>query len=631
MGLNWLNKINWGSSPLGEVSPPSDPYLVSAVIPDAHKDYVILTFNKSLNHSTIPDISDFGLDIKTISGIQWNTASSLILIVTEPYIYTDVESVTYEPGTYPLEGSLGGSVQMFGWTAVTNNIAVPIVPPVLTDAYIIGGSGIMVVLTFDLALNNLIIPDAEDFEFSIPKEIDSVVISGNEVHIVLTEGYEYEDVGVTLSYTKGTKPITSTVGGEVESFADEPLTNNILPIPTISGDDSVCRNSSGHIYTTEANQFSYSWSINGGTINSGAGTNSVSVTWTVVGSKSISVIYTDADGRTANPATTKSVTVNALPTVSITGLTLISSEGTTTLSPTTGGTWISSDEAVATVDNSGNVTAVGPGTCTFTFTNTTTGCSATTYTLTVISPFITTWKTNNDGDSNSTSIRIPLEGGSTSYNIYIDWGDGSAIQTFTGTGSPNYYIEHDYGVAGTYTVKIWGSNFPNIRFQGAGDKQKILTIEQWGSNRWTLMHDAFWGCSNLTGNYSDSPDLGTISSLNYMFYLCSKFNSPVLFDTHLVAYFWNMFNGCTLFNQDISGFDFTACTASNALYRMLLNCSAFSTENYDKLLISLASQNIHDGIALSVGTTKYSPGAATTARDHLTSVHSWSITDGGSL
>ena len=81
--------------------------------------------------------------------------------------------------------------------------------------------------------------------------------------------------------------------------------------------------------------------------------------------------------------TTVSATLNASPSVSITGSSSICIGETTALSPTTGGTWASSNESVATITNAGVVTGVSNGTATFTFTLTAGGCSNTTGSVTV--------------------------------------------------------------------------------------------------------------------------------------------------------------------------------------------------------------------------------------------------------
>lgn len=109
-------------------------------------------------------------------------------------------------------------------------------------------------------------------------------------------------------------------------------------------------------------------------------------------------------------------------------------------------------------------------------------CSANNY-------FITTWKTDNPGSSNGTSITIPTFGSGYSYDV--DWNnDGNWETGFTGNAT------HNYGTAGTYTVAIRGS-FPRIYFNNDGDHDKILSIDQWGSNAWSSMNMAFSGCSNL--------------------------------------------------------------------------------------------------------------------------------------
>ena len=84
--------------------------------------------------------------------------------------------------------------------------------------------------------------------------------------------------------------------------------------------------------------------------------------------------------------------------------------------------------------------------------------------------FVTTWKTDNAGTSNSTSITIPMVGGPYS----VDWNnDGTMDQT--GLTGP---VMHNFGTAGTYTVRISGAK--QIQFaDGANDKLKILSIDQW--------------------------------------------------------------------------------------------------------------------------------------------------------
>src|SRR5678815_726431 len=82
-------------------------------------------------------------------------------------------------------------------------------------------------------------------------------------------------------------------------------------------------------------------------------------------------------------STTAAVTVKALPVVS-TSATSVCIGSTITLTPATGGTWVSNDPSKATV--SGNtVSGVAAGSVTFTFTDATTNCSSTTAAVTAVS------------------------------------------------------------------------------------------------------------------------------------------------------------------------------------------------------------------------------------------------------
>jgi gliding motility-associated-like protein len=100
------------------------------------------------------------------------------------------------------------------------------------------------------------------------------------------------------------------------------VTVNALPLQTLTGQTPACVNVAGTVYTTEAGMSNYLWAVSeGGTITAGggAGNNTVTVTWTTPGAKTVKVTYTDVNGCTATSATTYNVTVNSLPGPTLSG------------------------------------------------------------------------------------------------------------------------------------------------------------------------------------------------------------------------------------------------------------------------------------------------------------------------
>ena len=174
--------------------------------------------------------------------------------------------------------------------------------------------------------------------------------------------------------------------------------------------------------------------------------------------------------------------------------------------------------------------------------------------------FITTWQTTDE------QITIPTEGGG--YNYDITWtnldntgvGDGSIL------GQTGEYTISGLTNGDNYQVEISG-DFPRIYFNNTGDKDKIKTIEQWGNIAWNEMSLAFYGCSNLTYNATDAPNLSAVTSLYAMFRDCSSFNGDIgNWDVSTITDMRVMFNGASVFNQNISDWDVSNVTLMDFMF-----------------------------------------------------------------
>ena len=96
---------------------------------------------------------------------------------------------------------------------------------------------------------------------------------------------------------------------------------NPLPVPGITGSNTACQGSVNNIYSTESGMTSYVWTVSaGGSITSGAGTNSIHVNWNAIGAQNLTVRYTNGNGCAALNPTVFNVTVSQMSPPTITGL-----------------------------------------------------------------------------------------------------------------------------------------------------------------------------------------------------------------------------------------------------------------------------------------------------------------------
>jgi len=241
-----------------------------------------------------------------------------------------------------------------------------------------------------------------------------------------------------------------------------------------------------------------------------------------------------------------------------------SATGVQSSTPTT---YSSSNSAVVTVNSSsGEVDIIGKGTATITAINPgddSYNLAEDSYSLTVKNPFfITTWKTTSANES----ITVP-HNSSYTYNYSVDWGDGHSDSTQNGDAT------HTYVSAGTYTVKISGT-FPLIYFNNAGDKDKIYSIENWGIIEWESMASSFFGCSNLTYNATDNPNLSNVTSFSMMFFNAISFNGDLnSWDVSTITNMSKMFYHATAFNGNLSTWDVSNVTT---MFEMFYNATGFN-------------------------------------------------------
>ena len=209
------------------------------------------------------------------------------------------------------------------------------------------------------------------------------VVGGN-----ITAGTGTNSITVTWNVAGvGTVDVTETITatGCVKSATQKSVTVNALPTPVIAGATDVCDGTTGSVYSvTSVLGNTYAWSVSGGVVTAGAGTNSITVTWNVAGSGTVDVTETITATGCSTAAAQLGVNVNALPNVSITGndnecvgatastYFVTNVAGNTYLWSVVGGT-ITSGQNTNSIQITWNV--AGAGTVDVTQTVTLTGCS----------------------------------------------------------------------------------------------------------------------------------------------------------------------------------------------------------------------------------------------------------------
>ena len=175
--------------------------------------------------------------------------------------------------------------------------------------------------------------------------------------------------------------------------------------------------------------------------------------------------------------------------------------------------------------------------------------------------FSSTWKISADGET----ITLPLvDDAMYTYNFTVDWGDGSPISEITAHDDEDK--THTYETAGDYNLVIEGTleawSFNNAE---DGEKDKILSVENFGDLGYKNLSGAFHGSTNLSafagGVTSDVTDMTS------MFEGATAANPDVSdWDVSKVTDMTNMFNGATAANPDVSDWDVSKVTDMTSMF-----------------------------------------------------------------
>ena len=175
----------------------------------------------------------------------------------------------------------------------------------------------------------------------------------------------------------GSLKVVETNGSGCKDSSSVSITINAKPTPSVSGSSSVCASSSSSYSTTKNSGNTYSWTISGGTVSSGAGTNAIGAKWGTSGSGSVQVVETNSSG--CKDSSSMSITINSTPSATIGSATSICNGDSITLgaSSVSGNTYSWTSTPSGFTSSSSSIKVAPSSTITYNLTETTTasGCS----------------------------------------------------------------------------------------------------------------------------------------------------------------------------------------------------------------------------------------------------------------
>ena len=251
-----------------------------------------------------------------------------------------------------------------------------------------------------------------------------------------------DNAGLITGISSGTANMvfTDTITGCSSSATSGLVTVNPMPVVIDTTGGVVCEGSP--IYLTPSS--GGTWTSSDPSVATIDNTGLV----TGISGGTTNMVFTDGVTGCKNSMATGLVTVNPMPVVIDTTGGVVCEGNTIYLTPSSGGTWTSSDPSIATIDNTGLISGISSGTANMVFTNTTTGCSNSAASgLVTVNPLPTvTAVTSNNVCIGSTINFLPSTGGTwASSDVTIATIDNTGLVTGISGGSATMIFTNTLG------------------------------------------------------------------------------------------------------------------------------------------------------------------------------------------
>ena len=163
-------------------------------------------------------------------------------------------------------------------------------------------------------------------------------------------------------------------------------------------------------------------------------------------------------------------------------------------------------------------------------------------------PLKLTYKTHKDNTTINICVLSAFPDIS-NYAVDCD-GDGVFEKQYEGTIAYCHYSKK-----GSHQIALIG-RIPSILLSDDDDEYSLLSVDQWGTNRWRSMHLLMANTSHAVIKAKDAPDLSHVKDISEMFKFALKMNSDINhWDVSHVTNMQEVFFGAKSFNRPLDKWD----------------------------------------------------------------------------